>query len=698
MATRKKRVVEVPDHKDAKQVNIISSKSTFINRKYYKLNDAVKFASLKIPNITIEDLIHCAVLGDIRLLIHVPSWCNPITVNRSDNIIKSKIILPSSPKILELSIDDCMAIEINGKVKQRFFKGAYSFVGAHALGTRDFWKVDIAYPCNEWDVKNDNEQKDCHSLNIVRKLPTEHELNHQSKDSNIKPEIDEKIITKSMDSILITINSIILLAEDLNTLIDKQFSLKKNYDVLSKPQRLLSNSSLITGKDIEYFRSFVFLSNDTPGCNPLQLLRRAIQRNVTLYAIVPEGIHIYASNFGINSNYFEYMWKPQIIALKPIDCENIFNSGEFEVGDFSYGYFIDDFGQLKKITPYDEQPDIPPNIQWRTFRGGAVCELKLNCRDLIAMSPDVRRLTSSLLHQDDLTFDDETNKVISSGRVLSLEDSVEIIKSRFVDCTLKQLMYILISLKKFDILTPIPAEISIKKKTYKKEFKAIHLKHEVSTFLILFHAANILIAANGYASVSGFKDALVISLSKYEKILEKSNETIESSLRKFIIKTYDDGHEYKLPIKLENVYINRSDLNLLMEATDTEWDYFIEKLGRDEIYSYEINFVINSINKDAPQNSITNASESSGVAEVFAASEKLVDSSEVQKMLNIGRSTLCNLNNIKSKYYNKEFPKPTREGNKKFWKTSEIDDYKKKSKRRGGSEGAPTDDRPQGSI
>ena len=204
------------------------------------------------------------------------------------------------------------------------------------------------------------------------------------------------------------------------------------------------------------------IDNKIPHCSPIDLLRRAIQRSLTLLVPTPTLADIRSSSENDYLSGVEYLLRPKLLELNPSDCTNIYTNGCAVISDFLAGYIVDYIGRTKRATPAFERPWlVDEKVSWRAYTGYECNPLIVSCKYLYVLESDV----SELKDEDEsknFKIPKDTIRLLLLNGFISLERAVEIAKLKHPKCTTNHLLRLGYN-GKFNIVTPIPVEIKVDK-------------------------------------------------------------------------------------------------------------------------------------------------------------------------------------------------------------------------------------------
>jgi predicted DNA-binding transcriptional regulator AlpA len=631
-------------HKRSPPLSVKTGQTTappLMTKTHYSFEEAFRFVKSIFPSFTHENLLNHGFQSDISFFILVP-----LDVTVYSAIEGEEPIVNRRPLIfLTLSPFDCEDIERNGSIQlSRFLRG--------------YWYDGIS--------------------TLTEVLPN-YIPNNNSESFWLT------ILNDNVHFVHIAIGNLLVNHSDLVELVQRIKSRLSNNQNQNIHQEIVKE--IPVDHSPKEFHLLIDRASQQTDCKPVDLLRRAIQRNITLFAHVPNDVTVRSSSQIDYSSGIEYLRRPQFLELKALDCENIYNNESDEISDFSAGYIQEFLGPIKRIIPSNERPCLADeNPSWRTYRSNARSGLRLTCDDLYVISADV----DEIMYQDEYpNFRIPKNRIrlILNHGFVSLERAVEIAKLKYPKCTMNHLLR-LGSSGKIKIVAPIPSSITVNKfKDFKKKKISFDNPSEYPALLNLCIGTCEDIERNGKSESDMFDSSYWILQNQLPYKL-----TTESNI--LGLATYFENKPYEIKLKSDNLYVEKSNLFKILESESALWSEIHQMLlqegeerkreqealelnnnhtsATDETNS-ELLIVDSGVHSGNQQEREESAGKLPG-----APSEniKFLSEIEVLECLRIGKSTRNNRTNPKSKYYDSEFPLPTGGGSgKKFWVESEVKAY-----------------------
>lgn len=619
-------------------------------KSHYSFEEALQFIKAKFRNFTRENLLNHGFQGDVIFFMKVPLG---LRIN-SSIISKYSSLQEITPNYLIISPLECEEIELNEVCYQNAF------------------------------------EKGCvydESLGFLDALP--------NYDPNPYSSITPQWRTFRYYRIPITIKNLQVTHSELiclSQIIEFRLSVDNNQpDVSDKSFFKTIPKSLVSLTDA---------SAGTLDCRPLDLLRRAIQRNLILFARVPAGISVRSSSASDYDSGVEYLPQPQFLAINALDCTEIYNNGSVFISNFHEGYIADYFGHLKRITPADERPELADeNPSWRIYQDNELLSLDLTCQHLYAMQSDI----AELLDQDecqDLKISKASMALLLQKDFVSLERAVELAKLTHPECTMNHLLRIGHQ-GRFNIITPIPVAIEVRKYAPGPSNNvAFNTSAEYPVFLELFRDTCLDIERYGKTEAYNFSSEYWIF----------DNQLQRKSVNSWSLATYYNDNSHEIELTPDRLFISRVELNLVINFKSNLWasiskllvveskerDANIPKMNAETLAENkdESSFIDSgNVNAKKDQNQLKTAKMAGmGVGEKNdqqrlsqkvevlpespSKSIKFLSRTEVMERLDVGKSKMYNCMDPNSKYFDSEFPKPIGDGShKKSWVESEVQDY-----------------------
>jgi predicted DNA-binding transcriptional regulator AlpA len=602
-----------------------------MTKSHYSFEEALQFIKAKFGSFTPGNLLNHGFQGDVSLFVQVPPGLEIESYFFSKDLKWQSI----APTYLIINSLDCEEIERKGAINQNAFDRGYVY-------KQNYGFLDA--------------------------LPSY----HPNTDSSITPHWK----TTGYNKIPITIKNLLVTHAELiclsQILAFKQESIQHDvhdrsfFKPIPKSLHLLNN-----------------LPAGTIDCRPIDLLRRAIQRNLNVLAILPSGVSVRSSSASDYATGMEYVFQPQFLTLDAAACTEIYTKGSASISIFQAGYIADNFGQIKRITPADERPGLADeNSSWRTYRGNELCPLNLTCQHLYAMRPDV----AELLDQDecqDFKISKESLALLTRMDFVSLESAVKIAKLEHPECTTNHLLR-MGHKAKFSIVTPIPVAIEVNQyrqsSANKLKFNSLA---ESPVLLDLSSNTCLEIERSGKTSTDTF-------FWKYWTFIENQFRR-ESALGTHMLATYYKHNLHKIELKTDRLFISKAELFRVINDNSNLWDTIGEMLeverkkceansNEDTVAAdqKEASCTDSDVRAKKELNQLTTAKTAPGEAltELPYKKIKQLTKKEVAKRLNFGTSKIDYLVNAESPRFKPDFPKPIGGfGQKKYWIESEVEDY-----------------------
>lgn len=589
-----------------------------MTKTHYSFEESFRFIKSKFPNFTHENLLNHGFQGDVSFFVNVPPDVNVQSLFGTSDLRFSR----SSPRLLTLHQSSCEDIERNGITHADSFPTGYWY--------DETYKFIKALP-NYITHGNDTP--------LWRTFKNDEPYG----------------IPISVKSVLVTHFSLIQLAQ--------RIELRLAYDNKPKNQQVILNKfpSRIIPKTCD---SLIDLSSKILDCKPVDLLRRAIQRNLTLLAMVPDDVVVRSSDSSDYESCVEYMKRPQFLELNSSDCRDIYINDEVSISDFPAGYIFGNLGRMTQITPSLERSWLPAeSTSWRTFRGTTLSDLNLSCEDLYVLQSDVTELRVKDESQK-FKIPEDTIKLLLANGFISMERGVEIAKLKYPECTKDHLLRFG-SKSKLDITTPIPVGITINKfKNLNKTKIKLDSSDGYPVLLNLNPGACEKIEDHGKSAEGMFSTDYWIYQNKFQRKSVTGEEI-------WGLATYFKNQPHEIELNLGNLYINKSILLEIAESESNLWASIDEEIIKDAEGQKHGANALDPSNANALAIRKTETLPES-------PSERItfLDRGEVMKRLGIGRSKMYHCMDRKSPYYDEDFPLPIEDGNrKKRWVESKVKAY-----------------------
>ena len=606
-----------------------------MTKSHYSFEEAVRFVKAKFPNCTKETLLNHGSRGDVSFFLKKPSLIGIESYPIANNFTGPANL----PSYLIISPWDCENIENNAVSHQNVFDRGYVY-------DKDYGFLDS--------------------------LP------------NYDPNSYSSIIPHWRTVLILGKYYIPITVKDLLVTHSELICLPKIIELRLNNTEQIPHRSFF--KPIP--KSFFLLCNLPAGINnlkPTDLLRRSIQKNLNVFAIVPAGVRVCSTSASDYAIGIEYYLQPQFFALNASDCTKIYDDGEASIYTFQAGYVIDNRGQMERITPATERPWLTcEDPSWKLYQGNKPWSLDITCQHLYAMQSDA----AELMDQDecqDFKISKASIALLSRMDFVSLESAVEIAKLGHPKCTTNHLLR-MGHQGKFNIVTPIPVEIEAKQ-------YCIHTANNVRfnnsaedpILLDLFSDTCLDIERYGKIETDRFS-------SEYWSFDYRLRR--KSALESHIVATFYKDNLHKIELKPDRLFISKEQLFRIINDNSNLWD-LMDKLLSDESKKRETKSPEPNDGTVAADQKETSCTDSDVRAKEelnqlrtarIAQDEELTESphknikritkNEVSNRLNFGKSKIDYLVDPKSLRFDPDFPKPTGGfGQKKYWVESEVEDY-----------------------
>lgn len=611
-----------------------------MTKTHYSFEEAFRFVKSLFPSFTHENLLNHGFQSDISFIIKVPAEVKVYNAI----IIEHTIFGTRAPSFLTISPFDCEEIERNGSVQLSMY-------------SRGYYHDEVSM--------------------FMESLP------NYDPNSNAKPlwktslNDEEYGINISAWNLLIIHSSLLELVAIIKLRLSNNLNPQIRYEILR-------------GNTPIKFHSLSKVVSQLTDCKQIDLLRRAIQRNITLLIRVPTEITVRSSISTDYSSGVEYQLRPHFLELKALDCENIYYDESAWVLDFPVGYFNDSTGHIKRITPIFERHWLADkNPSWRTYQGNVCTPLRLICEHLYVNREDVKELMDQDESQD-LKIPKESIKLLSNYGFISMERAVEIAKLKYQKCTINHL-FRLGSRGVIKIVTPIPSAIRVHKYSVRKEKKTLFYNPIEYPVLLILYIGTCKELEKNLILESGIFDSAYYFFEN--GFVDKS--ATEPNIWGLV--TYLENKPHGIELMPDRLYVNKSILLKMLESESALWndiDQILIKEAEDRKLEHE---ALEPKNVNTSATDETNSQllvvdpgvQSDNQHEGEEKACKLLESPpedikflsriEVLKCiecLHIKKSTMANRMNKKSDYYDPDFPLPTTVGRgKKLWVASKVKAY-----------------------
>ena len=617
-----------------------------ITKSHYSFEEALLLLKETFKNFSRQNLLNHGFQGDLSFFLKVPSHVE-VRSYFPARYSGSRVIKPSYLIIDSL---DCEEIERQGQSYQNEFQKGYVY--------------DERY-------------------GFIEALP--------NYSSVICFDIAPHWIVNGLRKITITAKNLLITHFDLMLLLS-EIPIKLTHDPHKpKPEKNFSKvipQSVISINDV---------ASTNPDCVPSDLLRRTIQKKMNMLVRVPTDLIVRSSIQHDYATGVEYLNRPQFFEINDSDCWEIYCNDSVWIADFRAGYIADKSGQMNRITPVDERPElVDENASWMAYRGNNGQDLKFTCQDLYVLPSDV----AELLDKDecgDLKISKRSMDLLFQESFVSLEEAVKIAKLGHPECTTNHLLRIGHQ-GKFNIVTPIPVAVEVKQYCiHSADNVQFDTSAEDPVLLDLFSETCLDIERYGKTETDRFS-------SEYWSFDYRLRR--KSALGANILATFYKDNSHKIALKPDKLFIRKADLVQVINDNYNLWD-LINRLLEVESKRRETNTTdpnADTVTVDQEESSFTDSRNDSAINEPIKLntaklasrevsekndkqlmqnealaefkSIKLLSRIEVMQRLNIGKSTMDNRINPNSKYYDPEFPKPVGDGRrKKSWVESEVNYY-----------------------
>lgn len=477
----------------------------------------------------------------------------------------------------------------------------------------------------------------------------------------------------------------------------------------TNPENLEQNLHNISiGRVNKNFRPLVNIANEISDCSPNDLLRRAIQKKLTLLVPTSTLTDIRSTSEKDYLSGVEYLLQPKFLELNPLNCEDIYIDGNVAISDFVAGYIIDYMGRTKRVTPAYERPWlIDEKVSWRTYFGHECIPLNISCKYLYALQSDVCELVDEDETQE-FQIPKEITSLLLCNNFVSLTQAVEIAKLKHPKCTTNN-FFRLGHNRKVAIVTPIPIAIKVNKFSVRPEKKiSFYSLDEYPVLLQLETDTCADLENHGKAETDSFSSDYWTYDSQFQR---------KSATGKNIwgLATYFKNKPHKIELSSDRLYIDKSALLQIVDSSSDLWSS-IDKIPLEEAGERRLESEVLDLNKyntlakslaksmsvdfeglstdknqdptnrerldvdlvDQPSYQQERTENTEEIPDSPSASIKFLSKIEVMKLLNIGKSTIHNRINPRHKNYDSAFPLPIGGRNQeKRWVETEIEAYQK---------------------
>ena len=658
---------------------------------YYNLVDAVRLAKLKfkISNCSAKLLVYYATKQSINLFTPVQNSLEFTLVDtRADGSlipfpVKNQ---PYHIHFLVLSLAACLDFVSNGKTKQRKFPAAYTYNNCklelihnvsnwgwqivsdhlstpHPMDAAKEGQKNASVQNLEADVVRDSDSK---SSPLDQRL----ERNDGSK-STKGVERDPKAIALSDSNILISHDSLY----GLIRVIKDEIKRNEANNQLQNPQKYINSEPGNASPSACY--SLTFAASKAPDCQPLDLLRRAIQRNIVLLVLVPENVDVRSTNSFDNTNENEFQWKPHFLALNKADCKQIWINQVCEKNnvfqyEFTEGYIINNSGHMQKALPTSKRPwSANERITWRTFYGLAIWNLELTSENLYVMHSDLGKLTVPDPHDFDIPL--RTNEFLLSYDYIPLAKAVKLVILDHPECTPNHLLLFGKS-KILEFITPVPAGIKLHKdRCHNNSDDNSQPTKDAPELLALSWFDCEKIARYGSAKLNCFSKGYSIGTGQLK--IEYATDTREN----WWWLSYYQDKQHEIEITPDRLFVTLSNLFQIINAEQSQWDLIENLIKENEAQKLALTETLTdeSSNADtkanlAPIEKITksNVAGDQSVADLIEGdSESSLDKIRLDEVIAI---VGFKKRKIYSLIKTNAFPKQEKIDSVAYWRKSEI--------------------------
>lgn len=633
-----------------------------ITKTHYAFEEAFSFIKSKFPSFTYENLLNHGFQEDVSFFVKVPPEVNVQSLFEASD---SRFVR-DSPRFLTLYSSACEDIERDGSIHLSYFPKGYWYDGTYKFieALPNYNIHDDRTPL--WQTFKNNE---LYSIPIFAK------------------------------DLLVTKSNLIRLTQ--------RIELRLAHDKKSENQKEILNKFFLRFIP-QTCSALIDLASELPNCRPVDLLRRAIQNKLTLLAIVPNGVAIRSSNYSDYASGAEYILQPQLLALNPSDCTNIYDNEQASISDFPAGYIFDDFGEMTRITPSLERPWLSADsTSWRIYRGIASSTLSFSYEHLYVMQSNVTELRDQ--ESQDFKIRKGTVELLALNGFISLERAVEIAKRKHPECTVNHLLR-LGYIREFKILTPIPVAITVNKfGDYPINKDPSQNSQECPELLVLDIETCLDIEHHGKTE----KDRFSLGYWTYQ-IDPHSNAVAGVYLSG--LATYYKGNAYKIELTPDRLFVKKSNLFRVVEDNSSLWNLvgrmLLESIesqkskkatqshndsetppkintesnmadfenidAKEELNQSKaalINIVVLRKSNDQPQHE----ENVDALPELTSQRILFLSRVEVMELLHISRSSMFDRMKRDSPYYDEMFPLPVEVGRrgKKHWVEAEIKAYQR---------------------
>jgi hypothetical protein len=657
---------------------------------YYNLVDAVRLAKFKfkIPNCTPKLLVYYATKQSINLFTPVQ---DSLEFTLVDTLAESNhfpfSLNTQTPHhhpqnhfhFLVLGMAACLDFVSNGKTKQRKFPNAYTYYNC---------KLELTHTVSnwEWQIVSDHSStlQPMDATEEGKKNFSAHNLSgitNRDIDSKTSP-LDQllekndgnkrtKGVKRDPKTIALTDSNILISHAALYKLIPIiKDEIKRNEanNQLQNPQKFISSDP---GNDFpSACYSLAVAASKTQDCKPMDMLARAIRRNIALLTIVPDGIDVRSSNCLDNFSGEEFQWKPQLLALNKTDCEQIYYNQICEEKnvfkyDFTEGYIIDNYGHLYRVLPTDERPSLASEwISWRTFQGLGMWQLELTVESLYVMHSDLTKLTDP--EPQDFDIPKRAKEFLLPKDYPSLMKAAELTKLKHPECTLNHLL-IFGKLKLLDFITPVPVGIELHTcRIRKKDVMSGKSAKGTPELLVLSPNNCENIDHDGIAKENGF-------FKGYSIVNGQLNVNHASDVDGgWWWLTYYKSKLHEIELCPDRIFVMKANLFQIINADQSQWELVDNLVNENETKKLQ---ALPEIKADEPVNPDTKEKQKF-TDDILAEKDLLQSAEEIEWILEDIVLGIVGFKRRKmqSLIASNDFPKGTIRGekNKNHWKKPEI--------------------------
>ena len=442
--------------------------------------------------------------------------------------------------------------------------------------------------------------------------------------------------------LLVTHIELLLLAERIRLRVEDKTSRSQQQVIVQS-----TAAQLIT----KHFQSLKTISSNVPDSRPEDLLRHAIQRDLPLFGFIPSGKTIRSTSAQDFYSGVEYFLRPQFLELTTADCLTVYKEDSVAIAEFSAGYITDLYGENKRISPQDERGWLPIGTVWEIYDGLQRANLTLHCHDLYALIANIPELIATQAEHHLKIPQGAITQLLNDGYI-RIDRAVELLKLNHPECTVNHLLQ-LKQLEQLDFVTLAPSGIEIRKIGQYAE--SDNLKTGLP-LLTLDKDACQTIQRSGEAYVDSFSKTSFPLYSPYDAGGAFTGITSYLS-------TYYLGKPHPIKLNADCLFTQRAQVLKLLEQSIDFWDQVTSEISENPTWN-------TGDLKQQKDNDPSSPESQPG--------ETLLGSKAVMKRLDISKGKLDYSINKEHKNYNKNFPKPIKNGNgHRKWKESDIDAYER---------------------